>query len=295
MPLLTLHRLMPILTGLLLTVAASAGEAAPAGWQQPFSAVLELPAREPDRHLEDGPGPEQQIAVWRPGAAEEVAPLVVLLHGGCWLDAYDAGHVHPLASALAGQGYAVAAPEYRRVGQQGGGWPGTFNDVGQAIDHLAASTMPGVDPGRMVLVGHSAGGQLALWAAGRSRLQPEQALYSTDPFIPRAVIGLAAITDLAAYGEGHNDCQAVTPRLVGGGPSDHPERYAQASPAELGVAIPAVLLQGDQDPIVPPSQAKSLPGARVRLVRGAGHFDLIHPSTAAFDILLAELEKVMNR
>ena len=102
------------------------------------------------------------------------------------------------------------------------------------------------------------------------------------------------ITDLAAYGAGHNDCQAVTPRLVGGGPSDHPERYAQASPAELGVAIPAVLLQGDQDAIVPPSQAKSLPGARVRLIRGAGHFDLIHPSTAAFDILLTELEKVMN-
>jgi pimeloyl-ACP methyl ester carboxylesterase len=146
----------------------------------------------------------------------------------------------------------------------------------------------------MVLVGHSAGGQLALWAAGRSRLRPEQALYSTDPFIPRTVIGLAAITDLAAYAAGHNDCQAVTPRLVGGGPSDHPERYAQASPAELGVAIPAVLLQGDQDAIVPPSQAKSLPGARVRLIRGAGHFDLIHPSTAAFDILLTELENVMN-
>ena len=292
MPLFPLLLRTTLLAGLLMTTSGTTDAALPAHWQQTFSAVLELPSRPPDRYFDYGPSPEQRFSIWFPGETRETSPLVILIHGGCWLDAYDVGHVYPLASALADAGYTVAAPEYRRVGQDGGGWPGTFQDIGQALDRLAVAKISGPDPARAILVGHSAGGQLALWAAGRDRLDSDQSLYTPHPFTPRAVIGLAAITDLADYGKGQNSCQAVVPRLMGGGPADHPGRYAQASPAELGVTIPVVLLQGDQDAIVPPDQAKALPDARTRMISGAGHFDLIHPSTPAFAILIEELEKL---
>jgi pimeloyl-ACP methyl ester carboxylesterase len=179
------------------------------------------------------------------------------------------------------------------VGQPGGGWPGTFEDIAAAVDAIPDLPVTGRVAGNTVLVGHSAGGHLALWAAGRDRIATGAALYREDPFMPRAAIGLAAITDLGAYATGDNSCQRVTPELMGGGPDERPRRYAQASPAALGTSIPIVLLQGSEDAIVPPNQARALPGAERRLIDGAGHFDLIHPETPAFDTLLAALDEVL--
>jgi acetyl esterase/lipase len=262
------------------------------GWQQPFSAVTSLDYRAADQRIPYGPSSEQFVDVWFSGNDSRSSPVIALIHGGCWLADYGISHIGPLASALAERGFAVWAIEYRRVGQDGGGWPGTFHDIASAMDLLSTQPDPRLDAAQTVVVGHSAGGHLALWAAGRGRISKDQELYREEPFLPVAAVGLAAITDLESYAMGENSCQKVTPRLMGGLPSDRPERYDQASPATLGTDIPVVLLQGDADSIVPPAQARSLAQARPVIIEEAGHFDLIHPGTPAFGRLVRYLQEM---
>ena len=190
--------------------------------------------------------------------------------------------------------WPLVALEYRRLGQEGGGWTGTFDDISAGLEFISSMKDPRLDLSLVILVGHSAGGHLALWAAGRSLLEKTGPLYREKPFMPHAVIGLAAITDLAAYSEGQNSCQQATAKLMGGSPAEKPEPYAQASPSQLGTDVPLVLLHGDQDPIVPVSQADALPQAKLVRLEGAGHFDLIHPGTAAFPILLDTIEELLE-
>jgi len=252
-----------------------------------YDAVLALPSRAPDRELAYGDAPSQRVLVWHAeGSPRGRAPVVVLLHGGCWLAQYGVEHVRPLATALAAAGYAVWAPEYRRVGEAGGGWPGTFDDVRSAIDLLRETDDSGLDTSRTVLVGHSAGGHLALWAGATG---------AGAPLVPRGVIGLAAITDLAAYyTAGGGGCEQSVPQLLGGTPDQLPERYSQVSPVALPSPVPVVLLQGTADPIVPPSQASALTSAEVRAIAGAEHFDMIHPGTAVFPVLVQELRRLLG-
>lgn len=246
-----------------------------------------------DKRISYGIADEQYAELWLPQGRPDPAPLVVLIHGGCWLAEYDISHIRPLVAELACHGLALMALEYRRVGQEGGGWPGTFSDISDALDSIPSLDHPQLDLSNVILVGHSAGGHLALWAAGRSFLEKNQALYREKPFIPRGVIGLAAITDLAAYAEGKNSCQKVTLSLMGGLPAEKPDRYSQASPSRLGTAIPTVLLHGDQDSVVPIDQAHALRQARLVTIEGAGHFDLIHPGTTAFPYLLTSIQELL--
>lgn len=262
--------------------------------QTTFKEITELGYRAADQHLAYGTEPEQYLELWLPAGHSAPAPLVVLIHGGCWLAEYDVSHIRPLAAELAASGFAVIALEYRRLGQEGGGWPGTFVDISLGLEFIASMEDPRLDLSRVILVGHSAGGHLALWATGRPLLEQTASLYREKPFTPQAAIGLAAITDLAAYSEGENSCQQATAKLVGGSPAEKPERYAQASPSQLGTAVPVVLLHGDQDPIVPISQAEALPQAKLVRLDGAGHFDLIHPGTAAFPRLLTLIEELLT-
>jgi acetyl esterase/lipase len=251
-----------------------------------YDQVLALPSRAPDRELTYGDAPSQRVLVWYAEGNRGRAPVVVLLHGGCWLAQYGVEHVAPLATALAASGYAVWAPEYRRVGEAGGGWPGTFDDIRAAIDFLRETDDPLLDSSRTVLVGHSAGGHLALWAGATG---------AGAPLVPRGVIGLAAITDLAAYyTSGGGGCEQSVPQLMGGTPDQQPERYRQASPVSLPSPVPVVLLQGTADPIVPPSQAAALTTAEVRAVAGAEHFDMIHPGTVVFPALVLELRRLLG-
>lgn len=277
----------------LLLFTSVPGLSAESTLQSTFKEITEIDYRVADQRLAYGVEPEQQIELWLPAEHSDPTPLIVLVHGGCWLADYDVSHIRPLASEIASSGLAVIALEYRRVGQEGGGWPGTFDDISAGLEFISSMQDPRLDLSRVILVGHSAGGHLALWAAGRSLLDRSQTLYRENPFMPRGVIGLAAITNLASYAEGQNSCQEVTPRLVGGLPSEKPERYKQASPSQLGTAIPAVLLHGDQDAIVPISQAQALPQAKLVTIEGAGHFDMIHPGTAVFPRLLATIEELL--
>lgn len=219
-------------------------------------------------------------------------PVAVLLHGGCWRSEYDLGHVAPVSEALARAGVAVWTPEYRRIGDPGGGWPGTFQDVAAATDHLRhlAERFP-LDLSRVVLVGHSAGGHLALWLAARGELAAGSELARPDPLPVRGVVSLAGITDLREYAAGTGNCNAAVPQLLGGGPETVPERYAQASPIErLPLGVPLRLVHGARDPIVPLSQSERLAerarargdDAQVIAIDGAGHFDVIAPFAPAW-------------
>ncbi len=260
-------------------------------WGVSFGAVLALEASAPDRVETYGDIEVQRREFWlhEDGAAR---PLIVLVHGGCWLNAYDVEHARPLAAALREAGYVVMAPEYRRVGDAGGGWPGTPDDVLVAFAGLAGRAAElGFDPARVAVVGHSAGGHLALLTG--------LDLAAADGLAPTLVVGLAAITDPAAYALGDGSCNVATPQFFGGMPDALPEAYGRGSPLRRldggAPSPPVVLIQGDADPIVPPIQAAALAeasdGVALELLPGAGHFDLIHPRSPAFVRLLAVLEQ----
>ena len=262
-----------------------------------FPEVLALAADPPNRLTSYGDAPSQHRALWLPDPLPEAPrPLIVLIHGGCWLDAHGVDHVYGLASALRDRGYAVLAPEYRRVGNDGGGWPQSRDDLLAAIKpdaDLEASRS--YDPDEVVLVGHSAGGHLALVVAAALASDAD-----TDPVI--GVIGLAAITDPIRYAQGSGSCNRAAQLFFGGAPSDVPERYASGDPlaAWRGNArsVPVVLIQGTADPIVPMTQAEALaraPAVALRTLPDAQHFDLIHPATAAFEVLVEAIESLHDQ
>lgn len=250
-----------------------------------YNDVTGLPYSGADHKLvygEDDPALQYGL-LWLPRetADGQKAPLVTLVHGGCWLNAYDIEHSLPLASALADAGYAVWSLEYRRTGDRGGGWPGSFNDVLLGAAHARALGAYPVDLEHSVVVGHSAGGHLALLAGGRL-----QGL--------KAVIGLAAITDVVSYSEGENSCQKATLDFLGGDHRSIPAVYQAANPASQPLHPLSVLLHGGEDAIVPPAQAV-LPAASTRMLEGAGHFDWIHPGTNAYQLLLSTLAEVLEK
>ena len=265
--------------GLAATFALAPPAGAGDGAGVSFEAVQALPFAPPAAQFAYGEEDSQYGLYWAPAGDAAEAPLVVLVHGGCWLADYGVEHLRPLAGALAGAGFAVWAPEYRRVGN-GGGDPATLEDLRAAIGRVPA--LP-VAPRGIAFVGHSAGGQLALWAAASaSGVLPA----------PDLAVGLAVITDLATFGAAGGSCgEAVAPFL---GAAASPARYRALSPAFLRYRMPVVLLQGDADPIVPPSQAAALPGATVHALPGAGHFDLIHPGGEAFARLLSVLREGLS-
>ena len=258
-----------------------------------FAQVAAMPATAPDVRSSYGGAPEQFGELWvPPGAGPH--PTVVLIHGGCWRAEYDLTHIRPLATALKADGWAVWSIEYRRVGSPGGGWPGTFQDVGAAIDHLRviAKSHP-IDLARVVVAGHSAGGHLALWSGARGRLAKDSSVATATPLVPQHVVSIAGITDLAAYAAPSGCGSAVVP-LMGGAADAVADRYAQASPVTLVPSVPVQLIVGSADTIVSRSQADAMAkaaGSRatLRVVEGAGHFDLIAPDRDAWTTLRSAL------
>ena len=248
--------------------------------------------------------------------------LIVLLHGGFWRASYDRSHTGPMAAALAAENFVVCAPEYRRIGQPGGGWPGTFDDVAAAVDALpdlvrrAASGWGGRVTGglgggfgagqaageewRVVLAGHSAGGHLALWAAGRHRLRAGSPWRAGPDSLVRGVVALAPVSDLAAcYRDGLGGNAAGA--LLGGGPDEWPERYAVTDPAELvPLGARVRIVHGSEDETVPCAMSREFAqragaaGDDVALteLRGYGHFEVIDPLSGAWGGVLAAFRAV---
>ena len=267
--------------------------------------VLSRPAPPPDRTVRYGADADNVIDILLPREGAGARPLVVVVHGGFWRAEFDRTHTGPQASALAAEGYVVAVPEYRRVGQPGGGWPGTLDDTASWSDRVVdlVTTELGaeaVDPDRVVLVGHSAGGHLALWAAGRHRLPASSRWHLAKPLPVRGVVSLAGVCDLhlaAELGLGNR----ATPGLLGGDPRDVPDRYAQADPAAVvPTGIPSVLVHGADDREVPVEVSRRFAeraggaGDDVRLVElpGSGHYEVIDPLSAAWPAVTAAIAEV---
>ena len=240
-----------------------------------FDDVLGLPIQEPQARIAYGDDPLQYGLLWMP-EADDAAPLVILIHGGCWLNSFDVNHSRPLASALSQAGFAVWSLEYRRTGDAGGGWPGTLEDIQLALSRLNRLQDYAIDLGRIAVAGHSAGGHLALMAG---------------PDIPqaRAIIGLAAIVDMENYSRGDNSCQVAAPQFMGTPLDQNPSLYALANPVKQALHPQSLLLHGGNDVIVPLDHFEEdvLPTS---IVAGAGHFDWIHPGTAAYGLLLNTLK-----
>jgi acetyl esterase/lipase len=237
-----------------------------------------------------GPDSDQFGELWLPEAADPAATVVVL-HGGFWRDRYDLSLGRPLAADLASRGYAAWNLEYRRVGA-GGGWPATFLDVAAGIDLLATLR---VETSRLVAIGHSAGGQLAAWAAGRAGL-PAEAPGAGPRVLPRAVItqaGALWLADCARAGVGGT---AVLD-LMGGGPDELPDAYRLADPvARLPLAATVLCAHARADDEVPFTQsvryveAATRAGGAARLVETPGdHYTLIDPASPGWALVAAEL------
>ena len=275
--------------------------APPAARPITFAELAALSAPEADARVAYGTEPEQFGELRLPPGSGSV-PVVVLLHGGCWQQAYDVAHTRPLAAALAESGYAVWSPEYRRVGGAGG-FPATFVDVAAAVDsvRMLARRFPHLDTTRVVLVGHSAGGHLAAWAASRERGDAlEGSAVAAAPLRPTGVVSLAGIMDLAAYGAGTGSCNRAVAPLLGGAPADVRDRYTAASPVSDPPTVPVRIVHGAADPIVPLAQSEALVRAApdrttLVVVPGAGHFDVVAPRGASLDALRAAIRALVAR
>ena len=265
-----------------------------------------LPSGAPDRRVAYGRD-SSQYGELRVPAGDGTHPVVVLIHGGCFKAAYaNARDMAPMADALKADGIATWNVEYRRVGQPGGGWPGTYLDVGRAVDHLRvlAGQYP-LDLGRAVIVGHSAGGHLAMWAAARPRLPASSPLYLREPLPVRGVIDLAGPVDMTANITGYEAlCRdSVITTLLGGTPATVPQRYEQASAIRLlPLGVPQVLVGGTHEEFVPLplmeayTEAARRAGDSVRLVviPGAGHFEIASPRSSAWPAVESAIRSLLG-
>jgi len=281
------------LTAVLCLTALFSISAARAGLLKPRE-VDAIPAAPPDRVIAYGDDANQFGQLFLPKGRGPF-PVAVVIHGGCWKNFADLKNTVPMSDALRNAGLVVWNIEYRRVDSEGGGWPGTYLDVARAIDHLRTIAPEyRLDLGRVITVGHSAGGHLALWAAARHRLGKMSALYVENPLRIRGVVDLAGPGRLQSFSTEHQQkvCGSVPVTQLLGGPIEQvPERLREGSPAEmLPLGVPQVLISGSLDWLGPPEFAEEYTaiakkgGDEVRstVIEGAGHFELIAPGTPAW-------------
>jgi len=245
--------------------------------------ILTLPPPPADARLAYGPDPNQFFDLRMPAKKEKTSyPLLINIHGGYWRAKYNLDHAGHLCAALTAKGLATANLEYRRVGNEGGGWPETFADIRSAYQFLK-QTAPqrNLDRRRILVMGHSAGGQLALCLAGH------------EPGLA-GVVSLAGVVDLQHAYRQHLSNDAVV-EFLHGKPSEVPDHYREADPMEL--SIPGAqqwLIHGSADDVVPVEFARDYVAAKHRRtgkeredvhpleIPGAGHLDVIDPRTQAW-------------
>ena len=236
-----------------------------------------------------GPQRQQRGQWWLPAGRSDL-PLVVLVHGGYWRRGFDHHLQDAVAAALVDRGFAVWNIDYRSSAQP---WPATLSDAAAALDHVASC--PRVDLSRVAVVGHSAGGQLALWLASRDRL-PADVVGATPVVRPVLVVAQAPVADLVA-GALERLGRGAVQALLGGDPDQVPERYAIASPLAL---LPlsggrVVLVHGDADNTVPLRQSQGYAeasGAELHVLPGLGHFEHLDPASPALTPVVAALARL---
>jgi acetyl esterase/lipase len=278
--------------GLCAMLALSPAVAAPIS----FTDLLARPRPAATARIHYGSAPSQFADLYLP-SGDGPHPVVAMLHGGCWRA--DLPGVELMAYAaddLRRHGVAVWNIEYRRLGEAGGGYPGTFEDVAAAIDWLRKIAGPDkLDLNKVVAVGHSAGGHLALWAAARPRLPKASVLRHGTPLPIKAVVSLAGVGDLAVYrNAGPPACGGprVIDLLDGTGSRSPWDIFSDTSPVEmLPLGVPQTIVSGALDPIVPApfgrayaakAKAAGDPVKEITLP-DASHFELIDPQSSAFE------------
>ncbi len=258
-----------------------------------LEAMLAAPPAPPSHRLAYGSAAEQFVDVYLPEPSAEAAPLVVAIHGGFWRAQYDSSHLSHACAALAADGFVVASVEYRRIGQDGGGYPGTLHDVAAALARLQSEQARfGFDPRRILACGHSAGGQLAQWLAARRPLEGE--------LVIRGVVALAPVSDLVrghALGLG----RGVIETFLGGAPEQVPPAYLEASPAaHLPLGVRQIVVHGELDQEVPLAlsvdyvhRAREL-GDDVRLLTllGADHYCVVNPRSNEWRQVVQALQEL---
>ncbi len=288
--------------GTLSVASIQAGEKGlPISWEQ-LSALPKPPA---DHVINYGPG-QYQFGELRLPAGKGPHPVVVFVHGGCWLSDFDLTMAANLSGELARARIASWTVEYRRIGNEGGAWPGTMHDLANSIEYLR-EIAPGhrLDLSRVVLMGHSAGGHLVLWYAARNNLDSSSEFYSANPLKIRGVVPLAAISNLSSYRHEYDtqDCNTGVPGLLMAEPEDVPERVAQVNPVQLlPLNVPVRMVHGAADVLVPLRQSTAfLAKARaagddisLAVVDGAGHFDVIAPISTAWKIVMRETRQLLG-
>lgn len=247
----------------------------------PALARAAVPA--PAAVLRYGSAPSQILEVRLPRGSGPF-PAAILIHGGCWNTTYGSvSDMRPLAEALRERGIATFNIGYRRVGELGGGWPGTFQDVGAAVDEVrSVAPRYAVDVQRIVVAGHSAGALLALWTATRKTLQPSSAVYAAHPATPVGVVaidGPGSLSDFIGLDADICGAPAIVP-LMGGTPQQVPQRYRDVTPQDhLPFGIPQFVIRGGM---------KQPVDRYLALARAAGDtVQFAEPSRAThFDVLM---------
>lgn len=247
--------------------------------------ILDRPPPPADRRIAYGPEP-QHFGDLRLPAGRGPHAVAIVLHGGFWREQYDLLHIGHLCAALTARGIATWSLEYRRVGQAGGGWPGTLDDVKSGAAAIAG--IAELESQRAIAIGHSAGGHLALLLAAEGAVA--------------GAVSLAGVVDLldgARLNLGRGAVQA----FMGGPPEALPEEYAMASPkARLPLGVPQVLIHGELDDVVPIELSRAYQSAaraqgddvELEALPRTGHFALIDPRSAAWPSVEAAVRSLLK-
>jgi acetyl esterase/lipase len=288
-----------------VTIALLVGGCSPRAQPITYAELLARARPAPDHRIAYGAAPDEFGELWLPTGAGR-HPVVVLIHGGCWQASLPGLQLMTYAAVdLRRRGFVVWNVEYRRLGEDGGGYPGTFLDIARSVDFLRtlAPTYP-LDLHHVVLVAHSAGGQLALWAAAQRHLPKASPLVGGNSQSIAGVVTLAGFDDLEDYRRaGSAACggSSTIDDLVAGKDRPTSTLFSDTSPARLlPIGVPQTIISGELDPIVPEifggNYAMKAQGSGDKVqsivIPASGHFDLIDPQSAAWRTVEAVIARM---
>lgn len=258
--------------------------------------ILSKPVLPPDKRFWYGDN-ILQFGDWRKPKGEGPFPLAIMIHGGYWRNRVSLDYYGRASEALRNAGIATWNIEYRRIGDEGGGYPGTFLDVASAIDFVSSPefvrlTGNVVDLKNIIVVGHSAGGHLGLWAASRDQIPQDDQLWTPDPLKIKAVVSLAGVHNLEQASEMRYS-DGVTDEFMNGNAKDFPERYRYASPINLiPIKSHVTLIHGNKDENVPIEESTEYLEAsgfseNIKFIEidGADHFHIVDPESLYWEIV----------
>jgi acetyl esterase/lipase len=304
------RRLLPaILAAAAATVLAATAFAPPAFAAAPkpmtLADYLALKGPVPNAVFAYGSAPSQYAELFLPGGPGPF-PVAVLVHGGCWTKEFGGiTQLRNMAAALAERGIASWNVEYRRVDETGGGYPGTYQDINAALAMLArqAQKYP-LDLNRLAAVGHSAGGQLVQWMAGRPRIPAGSPLYEPDPLPVKNVVSLGGLADLRReQALIKSSCDREIGQLTGAPSEQRPDVFSDTNAGDL---LPngsrTILVTGELDRISPPRVAHDYAAraraagdrAEVVILPGASHYDEVAASSHAWPLVLQAIESALK-